>query len=110
MTFMSSTPRKIAAVSAALEIKTTRWGDVEIPYNPPDPTLQPNLADVSALVNKFRSQAGAPIKARALLAGDDAFGNISTTTMSVDFGFTHISACVDAFRGKPYPHTVSACP
>jgi len=43
---------------------------------------------------------GAPIKARALLAGDDAFGNISTDTLSLDFSFTHIAACVDAFRGS----------
>lgn len=98
------------AVSAPLVIGTTRWGDVETPYNPPSATVQPDLADISALVNKFRSAPGAPIKARALLAGDDAFGNISPATLSVDFGFGHISACMDAFRGRPYPHTIQACP
>jgi hypothetical protein len=95
------------AVSAPLTVSTTRWGDVEVPYNPPSATVQPDLGDVGALVNKFRSAAGAPIKARALLAGDDAFGNI--TTLGLDLGFGHIAACVDAFRGKPYPH-IKACP
>ncbi len=96
------------AVSARLSISTTRWGDVEIPYNPPSTTAQPDVGDIAALVSKFRSAPGGPIKARALLAGDDAFGNI--TSLNVDFGFGHIAACVDAFRGKPYPHTIAACP
>ena len=96
------------AVSPALTVSTTRWGDVETPYNPPSLTAQPDVGDISALVNKFRSSAGAPIKARAFLAGDDAFGNI--TTLNVDLGFGHIAACVDAFRGKPYPFTIQACP
>jgi hypothetical protein len=97
-------------VSAPIPVSTRRWGDVEIPYNPPSTTVQPDLADIGQLVNKFRSAAGAPIKARALLAGDDAFGNISPSTIGIDFSFAHISACVDAFRGKPYPHTIQACP
>jgi hypothetical protein len=95
------------AVSVPLSINTTRWGDVEIPYNPPSTTVQPDLADISALVNKFRSAAGAPIKARALIAGTDAFGNIN---IDLNLGFDQISACVDAFRGKPYPHMIQACP
>ncbi len=96
------------AVSTPLSIVTTRWGDVESPYNPPSTTTQPDVGDISAMVNKFRSSLGAPIKARALLIGSDAFGNI--TTLNVDLGFGHIAACVDAFRGKPYPFTIAACP
>jgi len=95
------------AVSAPLEIGTTRWGDVETPYNPPSLTVQPDLADVSALVNKFRNSPGAPIKARALLVGGDAFGVIDIAT---EFSFIHIAGCVDAFRGRPYPHTIEECP
>ena len=95
------------AVSAPLVIGTTRWGDVETPYNPPAPSTQPDLGDVSALVNKFRNAPGAPIKARALLVGGDAFGAIDIAT---EFSFIHIAACVDAFRGRPYPHTIEACP
>jgi len=95
------------AVSAPLEMATTRWGDVELPFNPPSATAQPDVGDIAALANKFRSASGAPIKARALLAGSDGFGNIN---LSPDLSFNHISACVDAFRGKPYPHTIQSCP
>ncbi len=98
------------AVSSPLSVATTRWGDVESPYNPPSTTTQPDLGDVASLVNKFKSVLGAPIKARALLVGDDAFGNISPATLGLDLGFGHIAACVDAFKGKPYPHTIQACP
>ena len=51
--------------------------------------------------------SGAPIKARALLVGSDAVGTIDIAT---EFSFIHIAACVDAFRGRPYPHTIEACP
>jgi hypothetical protein len=99
---------RCTAISTALVANTTRWGDVETPYNPPSTTTQPDVGDIAALVKKFQSGSGAPIKARALLAGDDAFGNI--TTLNVDLGFGHIAACVDAFRGKPYPFAIQTCP
>lgn len=101
-----------AAVSAPLLVTTTRWGDVENPFNPPSATVQPDVADIGALVNKFRSAVGAPIKSRALLAGapGSPFGEITHVILDVDFGFSHISACVDAFRGVPYPYTIAACP
>jgi hypothetical protein len=98
------------AVSEPLVVTTTRWGDVESPYNPPSITAQPDLGDIAALVNKFRSTPSAPIKARALLAGDDSFGNFSVQTLTNDFGFGHIAVCVDAFRGRAYPYTIEACP
>ena len=100
------------AVSAPLSIATTRWGDVRAPYNPPDPSVQPDISDVSALVDKFRGAPGAPIKARGLLAGapGNPFGEITLAVLNVDFGFSHISACVDAFRGVPYPYTIATCP
>jgi hypothetical protein len=93
-----------SSYSLPLSIATTRWADIEIPFNPPSPSVQPDLADVAAMVNKFRNLLGAPIKARALIVGEvpDPLG---------DFSFIHISACVDAFRGAPYPHAGPvACP
>jgi hypothetical protein len=103
---------RCTAISAPLTISTTRWGDVENPFNPPSATVQPDVTDIGALVNKFRSAPGAPIKARGLLAGapGNVFGEITPEVLSVDFGFSHISACVDAFRGVPYPYTIQACP
>jgi hypothetical protein len=72
-------------ISSGLEIATTRWGDIETPYNPPSLTTQPDLADISALVNKFRSVPDAPIKVRAAISGD-------IPDLSIDVGFDHISA------------------
>lgn len=92
-----------ANFTGTLQVLTTRWGDLEIPFSPPSPNGQPDLGDVSALVNKFKGAPGAPIKARAVLAG-------SVPDFGVDLGFDHIAACVDAFKGKPYPNTIAACP
>jgi len=91
-------------VSAALEVATTRWADLVSPFNPPSLTIQPDLSDVSAVVDKFRGAPGAPIKVQALLAGD-------MPDLDGDVDFTQISAAVDAFRGTPYPNSGPvACP
>lgn len=94
------------AVSAPLLVRTARWGDVESPYNPPSLTTQPDVGDIAAMVSKFRSSPDGPVKARILLAGTDAFGSVN---MSPDLDFTHIAACVDAFRGLPYPYKMGKC-
>ena len=96
-----------AAFSTPLSISTTRWGDVVEPFSPPSTTAQPDFGDIAALVNKFKSALGAPVKARSLLAGTDESGVIN---IAPDLGFTHISACVDAFKGLPYPYTNVECP
>jgi len=95
------------AVAGPLREATARWGDVVEPFNPPPSSAQPDFGDIAALVDKFKSALGAPIKARALLAGTNASGVIDP---SPDLGFTHISACVDAFKGLPYPYAIVACP
>ncbi len=95
-----------ADASTLLGIRTTRWGDVAAPFNPPDPSVQPAFSDIGALVDKFKSVPGAPIKARALLMGVDARGDINITP---DVGFTHIAGCVDGFKGLPYPHKPGKC-
>ncbi len=91
-------------VSAALEVATNRWADIVTPFNPPSTTTQPDIGDVSALVDKFRSAPGAPIKVQALLASD-------TPDLDGDIDFTQISTAVDAFRGLPYLNSgPSPCP
>lgn len=100
-------------ISAPILTETTRWGDVAEPFNPPSATVQPDVGDISGLVNKFRSAPGAPIKARSLLSGEagNAHGEITSAVLSLDFSFSYISACVDAFRGVPYPYSgPEACP
>ena len=49
---------------------------------------------------------GAPIKARALLAGTNQRGTIDPAP---DLSFAHISPCVDAFKGLPYPYEPGKC-
>ena len=89
-----------SAVSVPLQIATTRWGDVVSAFQlPTPPATQPDFTDIGAMVNKFKSAPGAPIKARAMLAGYGLRGLINITP---DLGFGHISACVDAFKGLPY--------
>lgn len=96
-------------VSSQLEIRTTRWADLQAEFNPPSATTQPDLGDIAALVAKFRSAPGAPIKARALLSGYDAFGAFSTALLEGDLNFSHIAACVAAFRGNGYPFQMGRC-
>ncbi len=98
-----------ASVSGQLAISTTRWGDLAEAFNPPSTTTQPNFTDVSGLIDKFKDVLGAPIKARTLISPNDAFGNINDATMGVNVGFTHIAACVDAFKGKAYPAKMGKC-
>ncbi len=92
-------------VSVTVEGRTHRWGDVTAPFVPNG--SQPDFNDIAALVDKFKSVPGALLKAQALLAGADIDGNISIVP---DVGFGHIAACVDAFKGLPYPHTIANCP
>jgi len=93
------------AVSAPLTIATARWGDIEIPWSQPGGSAQPDASDIGALTNKFKDAVGAPIKARALLAGD-ARGAID---FAPDLNFLHVSACVDGFKGLPYPYKPGKC-
>ena len=76
-------------------------------------TAQPLFATVHLTLGHWPyTWGGAPIKARALLAGEpgNIFGEITPPVLNVDFGFSHISACVDAFRGVPYPYSIASCP
>ena len=85
-----------SSFSAGMQVGTGRWGDVVDPMQPPSSSQQPDVTDISALVNKFRSAADAPSKARTMLAGQ-------VPDLSIDLDFSQVSACVDAFRGVPYP-------
>lgn len=89
------------AYSSAFQVVTGRWGDLEIPFNPPANSQQPDVGDISALVNKFRSSSGAPTKARSIMAG-------VIPDLDVDLDFGHVSACVDSFRGLGFPYPVPA--
>jgi hypothetical protein len=96
-----------ANVSTPLAMATGRWGDVVATFQlPTPPATQPDFNDIGALADKFKSAVGAPIKARAMLAGYGLRGLINITP---DLGFGHISACVDGFKGMAYPYKVGKC-
>ena len=96
-------------VSSQLEIRTTRWGDAETPFNPPSATRQAAMSDVAAIIKKFKSQLGALIKVRAIVSGSTAFGEITTSNLSSDIPFQPIAFCADAFRGLGYPFKMGKC-
>ena len=101
---VSCDPGNEAYFSPPLTVLTSRWGDVVDPFNPPSPTQQPDISDISAVVDKFKGASGAVIKARAQL-----HPNVPDPSASVDFA--DISACVDAFKGQSYPFSgPSNCP
>jgi len=94
------------AVSAALAIKTTRWGNVAELPDPADPGEMPEFTDINVLINKFQDAPGAPIKPQALLAGDNEQGLID---LAPDVDISHVAAAVDAFKGLPYPYKPGRC-
>jgi hypothetical protein len=98
---VSYDPGNEAEVSAPLMVMTGRWGDVVAPINP---TLRPDVDDISAVVDKFKDVSGAVSKARAQL-----YTNVPNPSASVDF--SDIAACVDAYKGQSYPFPgPSNCP
>jgi hypothetical protein len=92
--------------SDVLTVSTGMWGDVDAAFQQPSPAsrTQPDIADVSAIVDKFKTVNGAAIVARAMLQPN-------TLDPAAPIGFSDISACVDAFKGVAYPYPgPSSCP
>lgn len=98
-----------ANVSSQLEIRTTRWGDMEVLFNPPSAARQPDASDMSAFEKKFRDMPNSLIKARAIISGQDAFGSVNVATLANDVSLSHIASCFDAFRGNAYPFKMGKC-
>jgi hypothetical protein len=93
------------AISIALTLETTRWGDV-VDFNDTGSGEGPDFGDIAALVEKFSDGPGAPIKSAALLAGITERGALSPGS---DLNMTHIAIAVDAFRGAAYPYKPGKC-
>ena len=89
-------------VSEPLAIVTARHGDVVAPFNPPDPSTQPDAVDVASMVNKFKNAPGAPSKTSAQLQPN-------VPNLNADQDALDIAACVDAFKGFAYPFS-GPCP
>lgn len=84
--------------------KTGRWADVVPPFEIDAPGTQPDIADISGMVARFRNAFACPSKAQVQLQP-----NIPDPSRKVNF--VDIANAVDAFRGRAYPYSGPAeCP
>lgn len=89
-------------VSVVTTIVTARYGDLAAPFNPPAVAPQPDALDLTAVVNKFRSVAGAPSKTFAQ-------NQPNVLELNADVSALDVVAIVDGFRGLAYPYS-GPCP
>ncbi len=98
-------PLSEESYTRAMETATSRWGDVALPYGQSNGSVQPDMLDIAMLVNKFSEVDGAMAKYSAQLQPRvlDPASLVS---------FQDITACVDAFRGYPFPQQFGpvSCP
>jgi len=93
-----------ADVSTPVTMYTRRSGDVDVDYNPPTGTNQPNAIDVAQLVNKFKNTLGSPDHFRAQLQANLPELNASINALD-------IVAVVDGVKGLAYSFSgPCACP
>lgn len=93
-----------ANFSLPITITTARWGDVVEPFQQPSPAplTQPNVADIAAVVDKFKAVPTAPIVARC-----DLQPNVPDFQVNI----ADVAGTVDAFKNLAYPFPgPSACP
>jgi len=92
--------------STPITVETGTWGDVTSPFAGDSVAPQPDFNDVAALVQKFLSAPGAPIKPVAQLQPNVVFPN-----RAIDF--KDIATVVASFVGTPYSvinHGPCPCP
>lgn len=90
------------AKSPPIFISTRRSGDVTLPFNPPDPSAQPDALDVVAMVNKFRNLTSAISKTAGQVTPNVPMIELSLSALD-------IVSVVDNFRGFAYAYS-GPCP
>ncbi|MBI1826688.1 MAG: hypothetical protein HY287_10630 [Planctomycetes bacterium] len=96
--------RNCVNVSAPLRVHTRRWGDVAPPFQTPSPAplTQPDIKDVTAILNKMKEIPGSLGVTRT-----DLFGNAPNHRVDI----SDVSSAVDAFKGLAFPFAgPSNCP
>ena len=89
-------------VSVPVTMFTRRFGDVEVPFVPPNATGQPDVTDVAQLVNKFKNVTGAPVKAISQLQPN-------LPELNADINALDIVSVVDAVKQRAYSFS-GPCP
>ena len=77
-----------SVLSAPLDARTGKWGDVVALFDGDDPTApQPDFIDIAAVVDKFTAEPDAPIKAAAQLQPNTAIASrpVSFKDIAADF-------------------------
>jgi len=88
-----------------LRVATGKWGDVVAVFGG---AAQPNFADITAIVDKFKTLASAADTPRTDLVGPGPTGTPNVPEQTTDF--RDISADVDAFKGVLFPYATGRCP
>ncbi len=83
-------------VSAPVEMRTRRHGDVVSPFNPPVVAQQPDVTDIGQVVKKFKKETGAPSNSAALIQPNIPDPN-------TDVGVSDIVQVVDMAKQQTYP-------
>jgi len=92
------------AVSPAVTMFTRRSGDVEVPFNPPSVSSQPDVTDIAQLVNKFKNLSGAMVKSISQLQPN-------LPELNADINALDIVAVVDSVKGLKWAFSgPCACP
>ncbi len=84
------------ALSAEVTMLTRRSGDVVPDFNPPSTTQQPDVTDITHLVNKFKNIQGTPTKAIAQIQPN-------LPELNADINVLDIVEVVNEYKGSAYP-------
>ncbi len=85
-----------ANFSPPLVIATSVWADAGVPFQPDTAGTQPNVVDVTTVVDRVKQVTGASSRAFAQLQP-----NLLDLTRNANV--TDVTMCVDAVKGDPYP-------
>lgn len=93
------------AVSQPLILKTQRWGDVMAPFQDAHATAaltQPNISDVTAIIDKFKNSPTAPVVAR---------GDLNPAVPDTVVNIAHVASVIDGFKAFAYAFAdLTKCP
>lgn len=96
-------------VSEKLEIRTTRWGDVDAPFSPTTAPRQPDVNDLNIMILTFKgATCQRAILPRAVIYPVNVFGEVNMMSL-IALGYNDIVACSEALQGKAYPAQMGRC-
>ena len=90
--------------SAQSQAQTGKWGDIVAPFAYENIRPQPDILDVSAIVDKIKLTNGAPTKPMAQLRGQLVNPSENVNVLDIQYA-------IDALKGSQYPFDIAtSCP